>query len=273
VRVIGSKALISEKDSVVRIPEMNAFTNYIIEFSDIDLDNIAWRFKNKRYQVMIDPNQFKRVDIPVVTVGEVNGMVYMNQENGLKGIGRILVNIYHKGNKQKIAETLSETDGYVSYLGLEPGDYVACVDSVQLNNLDITADPVQTEFSIKPAEEGDIAGVIRFVLQDRENVDAIKIDSIPNTGMKINDETVVWGRECTQPGNYYVQCGAFKYENNAMKMALGIIKMTAETVGIVSVDGLYKVQVGCFTTKHEAESGRTDLIEMGVLEDIFYRKR
>ena len=26
--------------------------------------------------VLIDPNQFKNIDIPVISVGEVNGMIY-----------------------------------------------------------------------------------------------------------------------------------------------------------------------------------------------------
>ena len=52
---------------------------------------MSWRFKNKTYSILIDPNQFKRVDVPVVIVGEVNGMAYMDKEGLQKGIGRILV--------------------------------------------------------------------------------------------------------------------------------------------------------------------------------------
>ncbi|MEI6898919.1 MAG: hypothetical protein WCL00_03495, partial [Bacteroidota bacterium] len=96
VRVNGGKAIFSKKDLIVRISDLNAFVNYNVEFSDYDLENIAWRFKNKRYSILVDPNQFKRVDVPVVVVGEVSGMAYLEQDSTLKGIGRILVKFYRK---------------------------------------------------------------------------------------------------------------------------------------------------------------------------------
>ncbi len=145
--------------------DLNAFVNYNVEFYDNDLENIAWRFKHKIYQVLIDPNQFKRVDIAIIIVGEAIGMVYLDNDISLKGIGRILVKIYIKNNNKVVAEILSESDGYIDYLGLEPGEYIAKVDTVQLNNLGYTADPPQRNFTIKTSREGDIAGGIDFVLQ------------------------------------------------------------------------------------------------------------
>jgi hypothetical protein len=165
VKIYGGRAFFSERDSIVRIPDLNAFVSYNVEFSDHDLENIAWRFKHKTYQVLIDPNQFKRVDIPVIAVGEVTGMAYLNQDDVLKGIGRILVKFFRKNGDLAVAETLSESDGYIGYMGLEPGEYIARVDSVQLSNLGFTADPPQRNFTIKTLKEGDSAGGIDFVLK------------------------------------------------------------------------------------------------------------
>lgn len=170
VRIMGSKVIFSEKDSIVRIPDLNAFTNYALEFRDSDLENIAWRFKNKKYQVLIDPNQFKRIDIPIIPIGEVSGMAYMNNDNSLKGIGRIIVKFYKKNNKNVVAETLSESDGYISYMGLEPGEYVARIDSVQLNNLGFTVDSPRKGFTIKKSEEGDIISGVDFILRPMANI-------------------------------------------------------------------------------------------------------
>ena len=314
VRVMGSKAIFSEKDSIVRIPDLYAFTNCIVEFNDNDLENIAWRFKNKKYQVLIDPNQFKRIDIPIISVGEVSGMAYMNKDNALKGIGRILVKFYNKNSGKLVAETLSESDGYISYMGLEPGEYVAGVDSVQLSNLDFNTDPQQIDFTIKSSEEGDIVEGLDFVLNYNEVIQAPVIDSLPpinfinpvNTvdlalqGNKVainkarqnnkvqesiarlnnvllNDQhsenTYVWGTLCTQPGFYYVQCGAFRYKSNALRMALKIKQLTGEAIGIVLYNELYKVQVGCVATRLEADEIRTGLIEKGAYDDLFYKKR
>ncbi|MDP2234820.1 MAG: hypothetical protein Q8J88_00175 [Bacteroidales bacterium] len=165
VKIYGARAFFSEKDSIVRIPDLNAFVSYNVGFNDYDLENIAWRFKHKTYQILIDPNQFKRVDIPVVVVGEVTGMAYFNHEEGMKGIGRILIKFYKKNGDLAVAETLSESDGYISFMGLEPGEYIARIDSVQLSNLGFTSDPPQHNFSIKTLKDGDSAGGIDFVLQ------------------------------------------------------------------------------------------------------------
>jgi hypothetical protein len=166
LKIMGGKPIFSKKDSVFRIPDLIDFSNYRIEFSDNDLDNITWRFKNKKYQVLIDPNQFKRIDVPIISVGEVTGMVYSNHESTIKGIGRILVNLYHKGSSIVIAEALTESDGYFSYMGLPPGDYYAQIDSTQMSNLDLKAYPSTITFSIKMLEDGDVVDNLEFTLDD-----------------------------------------------------------------------------------------------------------
>jgi hypothetical protein len=167
VKIAGGRAIFSEKDNVVRIPDLNAFVSYTVEFADNDLENISWRFKNKVYSILIDPNQFKRVDVPVIVVGETSGMTYIEKNNVLKGIGKILIKIYRKNSNKVVAETLSESDGYIDYLGLAPGDYVACVDTAQLNNLNFTVDPLCREFKIKALEQGDIVNGLDFILREK----------------------------------------------------------------------------------------------------------
>jgi len=180
VSIMGGRVIFSEKDSIVRIPDLNAFTTYLVEFQDNDLENIAWRFKKKIYQVLIDPNQFKRIDIPVIAVGEVSGMIYLNKENTLKGLRRVLVKFYKKNGKngasgtlsepdvqdftKPVAEALSESDGYLYYIGLAPGEYVARVDAGQLKNLNMTATPEQVIIRIIQKREGDIVSGLDFIL-------------------------------------------------------------------------------------------------------------
>jgi hypothetical protein len=190
VKIFGGNVIFSEKDSIVRISDLNPFTNYILEFMDNDLENIAWRFKNKRYQVLVDPNQFKRIDIPVISVGEMSGMVFSDIDNNMKGIGRILVKIYKKNDTKVVAEILSESDGYIYYLGLAPGEYVVRIDSVQLRNLVCTADPQQKYFKIKSMAEGDIVAGLDFVLRPvkDEARDTQDIASIPGIEVPAEDE-------------------------------------------------------------------------------------
>ncbi|WP_320052785.1 SPOR domain-containing protein [uncultured Acetobacteroides sp.] len=169
VKIPGGKVIFSKKDSIVRITELNPFVDYMMEFDDSELDNISWRFKHKTYKVLVDPNQFKRVDVPIIVVGEANGMVSLNSNNNLKGLGRILVKIYRKGGGKPVAEMLSESDGYISYVGLAQGDYVACVDSTQLQRLDYASTPRQISFTIKALEEGDVVSILNFTLSKKND--------------------------------------------------------------------------------------------------------
>jgi len=168
VKISGGKAIISETDSIVRISDLNAFVSYNIGFSDADLDNIAWRIKYNTYQVLVDPNQYKKVLVPIIVVGEINGMVYKSFENGLRGIGRITVQIFNMQG-EKVAETLSESDGYFSYLGLKPGEYVVKIDEGQLESLEYQSAPLMHDASIEVSVDGDIAGDIDFVLTSIKN--------------------------------------------------------------------------------------------------------
>ncbi|MDP3360029.1 MAG: hypothetical protein Q8S41_11865 [Lutibacter sp.] len=168
VRVSGGKATYNNKDFVVKIPDLNAFINYNIEFSDTDLDNISWQFKHKTYQVLIDPNQYKKVEIPILVMGEVNGMVAMQTNIDKAGQGRITLHIVdQKGNK--VAETLSESDGYFSYLGLKPGNYSVKIDPEQLRKLNYQSSPKNQTFTIEKSEEGTIINGISFVLKALES--------------------------------------------------------------------------------------------------------
>jgi len=166
VKTGGGRVIYNENDSVVRITNLNAFTYYRIEFSDKDLQTISWKFKNKIYQVLVDPNQFKRVEVPVTVVGEAGGMIYKKQQNELKGLGRIIIRVYNKNNQRVVAETLSESDGYIYYLGLAPGEYVARPDSAQLQNVGLRAEPAEIPFKISTSIQGDVVNGLDFVLHE-----------------------------------------------------------------------------------------------------------
>ena len=162
VKVPGAKAIISKKDSIVRVFDLNAFRNYNVEFLDTDLNNIAWRFKHKTYKIFVDPNQYKRVFIPVFTVGEINGMVYL----GSRGQGRITIQILDE-KENIVVETLSEFDGYFNYLGLKPGKYTVRVDPEQIKNLNFKALPKVHQVTIKVSEYGDIIDDLDFTLSKK----------------------------------------------------------------------------------------------------------
>jgi hypothetical protein len=165
VNVPGATVAISKKDSIVRILDLNAFISYTIEFSDTSLDYISWRFKKKTYQVMVDPNQYKQVFVPIIAVGEISGTIFLKKGKNIEGQGRVNLQIFDE-KENKVAETLSEFDGYYSYLGLKTGKYTIRVDPKQLKALNYQSLPLVHEIVIKASEYGNILDNLDFNLID-----------------------------------------------------------------------------------------------------------
>ncbi len=170
VEVNGAQPVFDTHDTVIRIPNLNNFTEYRINFSDSDLENIAWHFSKKSYQVIVDPSQYRRIEVPVEVVAEMNGRINLDRNGTLTGYGRIIVKIFRRNSSTVVAETMSESDGSVYYLGLRPGNYYACIDSVQMHRLGLKAEPACLEFSINPSVEGDIVKNIDFILKEDSHI-------------------------------------------------------------------------------------------------------
>jgi hypothetical protein len=278
VGIMGGRVIFNPKDSIVRIPDLNAFTNYLVEFQDNDLPNISWRFKKKVYQVLIDPNQFKRIDVPVVALGEVSGMAYINKDNGLKGLRRIAIKIHKKrayeqtdGGKfsemeavfatPPVAQTLSESDGYIYYLGLEPGEYIARVDPEQLNNLRMTSSPEQIEFKISPSFEGDIVSGLDFVLTP------IPEEEIPEVKTNLPEPVA------NKSYSALIQVATFTDEQKANAVRTELLKIAGDhPVKTIFEDGLYKVEINGFEDREEAIAFLPKLIDLGYTKAFVVRR-
>jgi hypothetical protein len=96
-------------------------------------------------------------------MGEINGMVYIQQGRSLQGQGRIIVNVYDLEDNL-VTKLMSEVDGYFTFLGLAPGDYYATLDEEQMQKLGWTFTPERLPFSIEPSEWGDIVDGIDFTI-------------------------------------------------------------------------------------------------------------
>ncbi|PQJ76274.1 carboxypeptidase-like regulatory domain-containing protein [Polaribacter glomeratus] len=169
VKIIGGKINSIKKDSIIRISDLNSFIKYKLTFDDGELDNIGWKFKHNTYQVLVDPNQYKKIEIPILVYGEVTGMIYLKKGERTIGQGRITIQIYDKEG-HKVAETLSESDGYYSYLGLKPGNYNLIIEPAQLKKLGYRAAPIQRKVTIKALIKGDFVENLNFVLHSSSDL-------------------------------------------------------------------------------------------------------
>lgn len=158
----------NEDKTILRITELQPYIDMLLEIDPVSLDNIAWKISNPKIKIHTIPNQFQEIHVPVVVMGEVAGMVYIKDQNGTKGQGRISINILNSKN-ELVAKLLTEGDGYFTYLGLKTGKYTAVIDPEQLANIGYTANPAEIEFTIEQSEFGDIVDDLEFVLEKKSN--------------------------------------------------------------------------------------------------------
>lgn len=163
-RIRGGRVLEAGLEGIFRIVGLEPYSDYLIEVDDNSLGNIFWKIKNKKISVVVEPNTFKLVEIPVSIIGEASGTVLLKNEKGQRGMSRILVNFYDSAGKLA-AQTMTESNGYFSYHGFTPGSYTVRVDTAQLRVLGLFSSPASFTFQITGSEEGVVADGFRFVLQ------------------------------------------------------------------------------------------------------------
>jgi len=172
-RINGGTIVRNDKDTTIRVLDLTPYTSYLLELDKNSFDNISWQMKTKTLKVIIDPNQFKNIEVPISVMGEGAGTVY----NGSKGQGRILVGFY-RNDSILVARTLTESDGYFSYLGLTPGKYTVRIDREQLKKINMTSTPEQMEVTFSNSVDGDIIDNLDFLLSPNEE---IELDTLKNT--------------------------------------------------------------------------------------------
>ncbi|MFV7234554.1 carboxypeptidase-like regulatory domain-containing protein [Flavobacterium sp. ZB4R12] len=159
----GGGRQINSKDGTTIITGLEPYIKNHVELNTNSINTIAWRVINKTLNITLNPNQLKIIEIPVVVVGEVGGTVNRNENGRLIGTGGLKINIYDIDNVLTTT-ILSEPDGYFSFLGLKSGRYSAKIDSLQLQKLQMKAEPANAPFEIDNGADGAIVDNIEFVL-------------------------------------------------------------------------------------------------------------
>jgi hypothetical protein len=166
INLTGGRSEFSKRDSTIRIIDLEPYTNYYLDIDRNSFDNISWQVRKPVISVAIDPNQFKLIEIPIAVYGEGSGMVYQKTAAGLLGLGRIVVSFY-RSDSTLAGRTMSEPDGYYSFLGLAPGQYYVSIDKVQLGNIRMIVATERIPFTIVKNVEGDLASGLDFVLEPK----------------------------------------------------------------------------------------------------------
>lgn len=166
VQINGGRIIYDEKDTIVRIMDLEPYNHYFVELIRSGFDNISWQIKDKSLNVTANANNFALVQVPVVIVGEVSGTVSKATDTSgsdARGLGQIVVCIYDKHNKL-IGRTVTESDGYFNYLGLIPGFYTVRLDGEQLSKVKLKAKKEYVPIIVKEGLEGDVVDGIDLIV-------------------------------------------------------------------------------------------------------------
>ncbi len=163
VRNRSGRVSYNKDQTVLWITELQPYVDILLEIEPTSLDNIAWKIPNPKIAVHTLPNHFQEIYVPVEVMGEVAGMVFLKDEKGIRGQGRITVQVLDE-NGQETAQFLTEGDGYFTFLGLAPGKYTAQIDPEQLKKLGYIATPEATSFEIEVDKYGDIVDTLEFTI-------------------------------------------------------------------------------------------------------------
>jgi len=170
LRISGGRIEKNYRDSTIRIYELEPFTSYYIEMENSSFDNVAWQIHKPIISVTVNANQYRFIQVPIRVLGEVSGTVMLDSDSLRKGQGRVVLSFY-RSDSTLFASTVTEEDGYFSFMGFPPGSYYVKVSTTQLEQIRMRAEPKILPFTINRSKEGDLADGLEFILYRKESAD------------------------------------------------------------------------------------------------------
>jgi len=185
---------------------------------------------DKLVQVNTHRGGISWVQLPVVTVNDVEGAIYRSVKNSTRGVSSLVVQLLD-AELEVVAETQTEIDGYFFFSRIPPGQYTLQLDAQYLESNDLTITNLP-EFIDAPLE-GDSIRLNDLVLIDRSPSPQLAAETIkkaPITAEPINqaslpakpvekaqliEKTPLATEQSLKPATveidaFYVQLGAFK---------------------------------------------------------------
>jgi len=270
-KINGGTILRNDKDSTIRILDLTPYANYLLELDKNSFDNISWQMQTHTMKVMIDPNQFKTIEIPISVMGEATGTVY----NGSQGQGRVLV-CFYRNDTILVARTLTESDGYYSYIGLKPGKYTVRIDPLQLKRINMESSPTLIPATFSSSVDGDIIDNMDFLLgpiveelpDTTKNTSELELptDTLVEQTMVENKLTRPIGNKILLPGSHgeTLNVGAFKSKSNAFAICKWIVDFTGQPTMIIYGNDYYYVRIPDIANRRLVQKLASQLEKEGV---------
>lgn len=165
LKISGGRTKKNDRDTSINVSGLEAYAKYFIQIDPNSFENISWRLNNKLIEVTVEANRYRSIEIPITVAAEASGYVNMIKPAGQSALSGIIVEIYNS-KSVFICKTLTESDGYFTFMDLAPGKYTARLNEAQLKVLQLKPGQV-LPFEVKLNKDGDIIDGLDFSLQSR----------------------------------------------------------------------------------------------------------
>ncbi len=124
------------------------------------LENPYWVPQRKGVRLVPRPGHVSELDFPVVLTSEIDGTVYLVENNAKRGIGDVVIELLDT-DRRVVSTIKSSSDGYYIVAAVPQGRYSLRVSPEQLKQFDLR-DPGAREITITP--DGKFINGVDFML-------------------------------------------------------------------------------------------------------------
>ena len=158
-----------------------------------DIGDPALVVKKPIYKMIVHAGNITNIDFPVVSTGEISGMVSIKKSEKLEYASSVQLELIDEdGNLVK--ETVSAFDGYYVFDSVPLGTYKMRVSPAQIERLNMISDLLEKEIVIKKAEQEvkiDFSVLIRGTkeeLTQEKTTQSTEEEKLPEKNSKISTE-------------------------------------------------------------------------------------
>jgi hypothetical protein len=250
-------------DGITRDWNLLTYTQYSADVDVSSIKNPLWIPEKKSFSFITDPNSYKRIDIPFYVGGVIDGTVLKVEDDKTYAIPGLNLEIASvDGDFRKSINVFN--DGSFYYMGLPPGEYIAYVDSTQLEILNVEQDPPVLKFKIRITKDGDYVEGLRILLREKKEKktggvypkeqppvnETLRMEEVDR--MRQTATALEW--EAKRTGKYRVLVGAFPDREQGLRTAASATKKIGQrfSTSFNSATNLYIVSSDVFENRRDA---------------------
>ena len=167
VRVVKSSGQVLELNNQTLITQIQPYKHYQFVINEANIKNPMLSPNVEAFSVVTDPNQTKKIDIPLYITGIIEGQAIRIKNGTPDPIAGLRV-IIKQVNGDYESSVTTFYDGSYYAMEIPPGTYSLEIDPNQLSFLNVNSSPSEHFIEVKATAEGDFIEGLNFVLTPSE---------------------------------------------------------------------------------------------------------